>query len=120
MSIVGLLCLLFALVATLLVVLYWLQRRELESVGELSRQLQRIAIGGRLERRLDVRTDKPEVAALVTSINHLLTRASAAGEREGARAAPKMFAALGGRIHEAVLVTRHVIPYAKPRFACFV
>src|SRR5258708_6491905 len=99
MSIVGLLCLLFALVATLLFVLYWLQRRELESVGELSRQLQRIAIGGRLEGRVDARTDKPEVSALVTSINHLLTRASTAGERESARASPKMFADLGDRIH---------------------
>jgi diguanylate cyclase (GGDEF)-like protein/PAS domain S-box-containing protein len=120
MSIVGLLCLLFALVATLLFVLYWLQRRELTSIGELSRQLQRIAIGGRLEGRVDVRTDKPEVSALVTSINHLLTRASAAGEREGARTSPKMFADLGDRIHEAVLVHRDVILYTNRQFASFV
>jgi len=58
MSIVGLLCLLFALVATLLLVLYWLQRRELESVGELSQQLQRIAIGGRLEGRVELASDR--------------------------------------------------------------
>src|SRR5215475_13836059 len=109
MSIVGLLCLLFALVATLLLVLYWLQRRELESVGELSQQLQRIAIGGRLDGRVDLRTDRAEVSALVTAVNHLLTRASMPGERDGARASPKMFADLGDRIHEAVLVHREVI-----------
>src|SRR6185437_1220294 len=110
MSIVGLLCLLFALVATLLLVLYWLQRRELESVGELSQQLQRIAIGGRLEGRVELRTDRAEVSALVTAVNHLLTRAAASTERDGARASsPKMFADLGDRIHEAVLIHREVI-----------
>ena len=83
MSIVGLLCLLFALVATLLFVLYWMQRRELASVGELSQQLQRIAIGGRLAGRVDVASDKPEVAALVTAVNHLLTRAGPGPEQIG-------------------------------------
>ncbi|MGH8210818.1 MAG: diguanylate cyclase domain-containing protein, partial [Steroidobacteraceae bacterium] len=120
MSIVGLLCLLFALVATLLLVLYWLQRRELASVGELSQQLQRIAIGGRLEGRVDLRSDRAEVSALVTAINHLLTRAATASERDGARASPKMFADLGDRIHEAVLVHRDVILYANRQFASFV
>jgi PAS domain S-box-containing protein len=120
MSIVGLLCLLFALVATLLLVLYWLQRRELASVGELSQQLQRIAIGGRLEGRIDLQSDRAEVSALVTAVNHLLTRAASASERDGARASPKMFAALGDRIHEAVLVHRDVILYANRQFASFV
>src|SRR5271156_3630665 len=120
MSIVGLLCLLFALVATLLFVLYWLQRRELTSVGELSQQLQRIAIGGRLEGRGDLQTDKAEVSALVTAVNHLLTRAAPQGERDGARTSPKMFADLGDRIHEAVLVHRDVILYANRQFASFV
>src|SRR3984957_19386837 len=120
MSIVGLLCLLFALVATLLFVLYWMQRRELASVGELSQQLQRIAIGGRLEGRVDLQTDKAEVSALVTAVNHLLTRAAPKSERDGARASPKMFADLGDRIHEAVLVHRDVILYANRQFASFV
>src|SRR5580693_3152087 len=120
MSIVGLLCLLFALVATLLFVLYWLQRRELASVGELSRQLQRVASGGRLEGRVDLQTDKAEVSALVTAVNHLLTRAAPQGERDGVRASPKMFAELGDRIHEAVLVHRDVILYANRQFATFV
>ena len=120
MSIVGLLCLLLALVATLLLVLYWLQRRELASVGELSQQLQRIAIGGRLEGRVDLPTDRAEVSALVTAVNHLLTRAATSSERDGARSSPKMFADLGERIHEAVLVHREVILYANRQFASFV
>src|SRR3569833_534747 len=120
MSIVGLLCLLFALVATLLLVLYWLQRRELESIGELSQQLQRIAIGGRLEGRVELTTDKAEVAALVTAVIHLLTRTTTANERDSARTSPKMFADLGDRIHEAVLVHREVILYANRQFASFV
>ena len=121
MSIVGLLCLLFALVATLLLVLYWLQRRELTSVGELSQQLQRIAIGGRLDGRVDVRTDRAEISALVTAVNHLMTRASAQNERDNsAHSSPKMFADLGDRIHEAVLVHRDTILYANRQFASFV
>src|SRR5579884_156651 len=109
MSIAGLFCLLFALVAALLFVLYWLQRRELESVGELSQQLQRIAIGGRLEGRVDLQSDRAEVAALITAVNHLLTRAAPVNERDTARASPKLFADLGERIHEAVLVHRDTI-----------
>jgi diguanylate cyclase (GGDEF)-like protein/PAS domain S-box-containing protein len=117
MSIIGLLCLLFALVAALVLVLYALQRRDMKSVEELSQQLQRIAIGGRLAGRVDVASDKPEVAVLVTAVNHLLTRAGP--EREAAES-PKLFADLGDRIHEAVLVHREVIVYANRQFASFV
>ena len=77
MSIVGLLCLLFALVASLLLVLYWVQRREIRSVEQLSQQVQRIAIGGRLDGRVDLQSDQPEISALTTAVNHLLTRVSA-------------------------------------------
>src|ERR1700749_2985614 len=120
MSIVGLLCLLFALVASLLLVLYWVQRREIRSVEQLSQQVQRIAIGGRLDARVDVRSDQPEISVLTTSINHLLTRVGATNESENARAMPKLFAELGDRIHEAVLVHRDVILYANRQFAPFV
>ncbi len=119
MSIIGLLCLLFALIAALVLVLYTLQRRDIKSVEELSQQLQRIAIGGRLAGRVDVASDKPEVAALVTAVNHLLTRAGPGPEREAAEA-PKLFADLGDRIHEAVLLHRETIVYANRQFASFV
>ncbi|HYK99808.1 MAG TPA: EAL domain-containing protein [Steroidobacteraceae bacterium] len=118
MSFLGLLCLLCALVAALLLVLYGLQRRDLKSVEQLSRQLQRIAIGGRLPGRVEVDTGKPEVAALVTAVNHLLTRT---GPAEGEVAhAPRLFADLGERIHEAVLVHSEVILYANRQFASLV
>jgi len=120
MSIVGLLCLLFALVASLLLVLYWVQRREIRSVEKLSQQVQRIAIGGRLDRRVDLQSDQPEISALTTAVNHLLARVSASNERESSRATPKLFAELGDRIHEAVLVHRDVILYANRQFATFV
>src|SRR5215467_1353331 len=105
MSILGLLCILFALIAALVLVLYGLQRRDMRAVQDLSQQLQRIAIGGRLPGRVEVASDKPEVAALVTAVNHLLTRAAPAAEREAAHA-PKLFTDLGDRIHEAVLLHR--------------
>src|SRR6516165_10860834 len=119
MSIAGLLSLFFALIAALLLVLYALQRRDLRKIAELSQQLQRVAIGGRLPGRVEVTSDKPEVATLVTAVNHLLTRAGPAGDRDAAYA-PKLFTELGDRIHEAVLVHRDVILYANLQFASFV
>jgi diguanylate cyclase (GGDEF)-like protein/PAS domain S-box-containing protein len=119
MSILGLVCLLLALVATLLLVLYGLQRREMRSVEQLSHQLQRIAIGGRLEGRVELHTDHPEVAALGTAINHLLTR-SAGARLDRERAAPGLFTELADRIHEAVIVHREVVLHANRQFATLI
>jgi diguanylate cyclase (GGDEF)-like protein/PAS domain S-box-containing protein len=119
MSIVGLLCLLFAAITALVLVLYALQRRDLHKLSDLSQQLQRIAIGGRLPGRVSVSSDNPELAAFVTAVNHLLTRAAPTAETDTAQA-PKLFADLGDRIHEAVLVHREVILYANRQFASFV
>jgi diguanylate cyclase (GGDEF)-like protein/PAS domain S-box-containing protein len=119
MSIAGLLSLLFALIAILLLVLYALQRRDLRKLAELSQQLQRIAIGGRLPGRVDLTSDKPELAVLITAVNHLLTRTTTGNERDAAYA-PKLFTALGDRIHEAVLVHGDVILYCNRQFASFV
>src|SRR5215469_13345208 len=121
MSIVGLLsllCLVFALFAASVLVLYGLQRRDLRALAQLSQQLQRIAIGGRLPGRVELDSDKPEVAALVTAVNHLLTRSGPEGS--DVAQAPRLFADLGERIHEAVLVHREVIIYANRQFASFV
>ena len=119
MSILGLLCLLFALIAALILVLYGLQRRELRSIAQLSQQLQSIASGGRLPERVELGSDKAEIAGLVTAVNNLLTRA-AGGTEHGTAQAPRLFADLGDRIHEAVLVHREVILYANRQFASFV
>jgi len=120
MSILGLLCLLLGLVASLLLVLYWLQRRELQGVEKLSQQLRRIAIGGRLNGRIELKTDHPEISAIGTAINHLLTRAAANVERAPSPATPKLFGELADRIHEAVLVHRDTILHANKQFASFV
>jgi diguanylate cyclase (GGDEF)-like protein/PAS domain S-box-containing protein len=119
MSILGLLCLLFALIAALILVLYGLQRRELRSIAQLSQQLQGIASGERLPERVELGSDKAEIAGLVTAVNNLLTRA-AGGTEHGTAQAPRLFADLGDRIHEAVLVHREVILYANRQFASFV
>jgi diguanylate cyclase (GGDEF)-like protein/PAS domain S-box-containing protein len=119
MSILGLLCLLFALIAALILVLYGLQRRELRSIAQLAQQLQSIASGGRLPERVELGSDKAEIAGLVTAVNDLLTRAAGGTEQDTAQA-PRLFADLGDRIHEAVLVHREVILYANRQFASFV
>jgi diguanylate cyclase (GGDEF)-like protein/PAS domain S-box-containing protein len=120
MSIPGLLCLLFALVAALLLVLYWFQRREIRNVEQLSQQLERIANGGGLRGRVELQSEQPEISALTTAVNHLLTRV-ATTSAPGAPPAPAgLFAELGDRVHEAVLVHRDSILYANRQFASFV
>ena len=86
MSILALFCLLFALLAVALLVLYAMQRRQRGALEEVTRQLHRIAVGGSLRGRIELATDQREVAALVTVANHLLTRAAtAAPEAQPAR-----------------------------------
>jgi diguanylate cyclase (GGDEF)-like protein/PAS domain S-box-containing protein len=115
MTIVGLSCVLLGLIAGLLAVMYLLQRRALLAVDDVSQQVQRIAIGGRMNGRVDVPADGAEVSLLATAINHLLTRASSGSERD--RGTPRLFAELGDRIHEAVLVHRDTILHANRQFA---
>ncbi len=118
MSIIALLCLLFGVAALLLLVLYFLQRRQLTALEEVSRQVQRTAIGGSLKTRIDLQTDQPELAALVTAVNHLLARASSAADQQMPSSAP--IGALGDRVHEAVLIHGKSIRYANPHFASLV
>ena len=119
MWILGLLCLLLALIVVVLLVLYGLQRRDLKSVEQLSQQLQRIAIGGRLPGRWICRPTSPKSPCWSRAVNHLLTRAGPGAESDSLQA-PKLFADLGDRIHEAVLVHREVILYANRQFASLV
>jgi diguanylate cyclase (GGDEF)-like protein/PAS domain S-box-containing protein len=120
MSILGLICVLLALVATLFVVLWWFQKRDLRAVSELSLTVQRAISGERLPQRIDVDDDQTQldVQALGVSVNQLLLRAARTTGRE--KAGPKLFTELGERIHEAVLVHRDVILYANSQFASFV
>jgi diguanylate cyclase (GGDEF)-like protein/PAS domain S-box-containing protein len=118
MSAVALLFILLGLAVAILLWRYIVQLRELNDVNDVSQQLQRIAIGGSLAGRLESGSSKPELSALITAINHLLTRVAA--ERDDGRVTPKLFAELGERIHEAVLVHRDVILYSNRQFAALV
>src|SRR6185295_15999956 len=118
MSILGLICVLLALVATLLFVLFVFQRRDLRAVSELSLSVQRAVSGERLPQHIDIDQEQLDVQALGLSVNQLLLRASRSATRD--KSGPKLFTELGERIHEAVLVHRDVILYANSQFASFV
>lgn len=118
MSIIALLCLLFAVAAILLLVLYFLQRRQLSALEEVSRQVQRTAIGGSLKTRIELHTDQPELAALVTAVNHLVARAAATADQAKPSSAP--ISALGDRLHETVLIHGRSIRYANKQFATLI
>jgi len=120
MSIVGLLCLVLALAAAVLIVLNIRQRRELKAVEQLSLEVQRVAIAGDLSGRVRPRSSSAKLTALAAGVNHLLTRLVALTDRDRERAVPRLFADLGDRIHEAVLVHRDVILHANRQFASFV
>jgi diguanylate cyclase (GGDEF)-like protein/PAS domain S-box-containing protein len=121
MSILGLICVLLALVATLLFVLFLFQRRDLRAVSQLSLTVQRAISGERLPPRIELERQfegQLDVQAIGVSVNQLLLRAARTAGRE--KAGPKLFTELGERIHEAVLVHRDVILYANSQFASFV
>ena len=118
MSILGLICVLLALVATLLFVLFLFQRRDLRAVTRLSLTVQRALTAERLPQRIDVEQEQLDLQSLGVAVNQLLVRASRISGRE--KSGPKLFTELGERIHEAVLVHRDVILYANSQFASFV
>src|SRR4029079_3704695 len=121
MSILGLICVLLALVANLLFVLFLFQRRDLRAVSQLSLTVQRAISGERLPSRIELEQQfegQLDVQAIGGSVNQLLSRAARTTGRE--KSGPKLFTELGERIHEAVLVHREVILYANSQFASFV
>ncbi|MGH8143428.1 MAG: EAL domain-containing protein [Steroidobacteraceae bacterium] len=115
MSIIALVWLFVGIAALLLLGWLFLQRRTLKALEEVSQQVQRTAIGGSLKSRIELQTDQPQLSALVTAVNHLLTRAAAAAERIPPAGAP--IGSLGDRVHEAVLIHAKTILYANPQFA---
>ena len=121
MSFLGLICVLLAVVATLLLVLFVFQRRDLRAISDLSLQVQRAISGERLPHRIELDPEHQgqiDLHALGISVNQLLQRAARNSGRE--KSGPKLFTELGERIHEAVLVHRDVILYANSQFASFV
>jgi diguanylate cyclase (GGDEF)-like protein/PAS domain S-box-containing protein len=115
MSIIVLLCLLFGVAAMLLLVLLFLQRRQLKALEVVSLQVQRIALGDSLDSHIELHTDQRELADMVTAVNHLLGRVAAEADRAAAASTP--IGSLGDRVHEAVLIHGKTIRYVNPQFA---
>jgi diguanylate cyclase (GGDEF)-like protein/PAS domain S-box-containing protein len=118
MSILGLVCLLLAIAALSLLVLYLMQRAELRALDQMADQVQAIANGGKPQAEIEIVTDQAALRTLGVSINQLIRRVSSSRSRE--RTDPKLFNALGDRIHEAVLIHTDGILYANRQFASFV
>ena len=107
----------FAVLAGALLLVYLLRRMQRRALEQVTLQLHRIVMGGTLRGRVELATDLPELASLVTVVNHLLTRAgSAVPDSQPAPSAP--LSALGDQLHEAVLIhgSRGIL-YANPQFA---
>ena len=124
MSLLGLLCLLLAIAATLLGVLYWMQRREMSGVEHVNDQLERIlAPPGMPSGRIYLQSDEPRLQGLTQSLNRLLVRvgeAPAAAAPPASQSGAALFAELADRSHEAVLVHRQGILFANRHFATLV
>lgn len=117
MSILGLVCLLLAIVAASMLVLYLLQRAELRALHEVAGQTKRIAMSRKLEGSVEIDTDLANVQALGNAVNHLIARVRSS--RDKSRRSPALFAELGDRIHEAVLIHTEGILYSNRQFASF-
>ena len=123
MSPLGLLCLLLAIAATLLGVLYWTQRRELSGVQSVNDQLERLlAPSGTPSGRIYLQSEEPRLQELTQVLNRLLVRVSEGSERVDASQSQgaTLFAALADRSHEAVIVHRDGILFANRHFATLV
>jgi len=119
MSLLGLFCLLLAIVATLLFVLYLMQRRELAGVSEMTRQIGRVlGTQGPPTGRIYLQTDEPELQELSQGVNQLIARAAQLGDRTPTN--PRLFTELADRTHEIVLIHRKVILFANQQFASLV
>jgi len=107
MSILGLICVLLALVATLLFVLFLFQRRDLRAVSQLSLTVQRAISGERLPSRIELEQQfegQLDVQAIGVSVNQLLLRSARNAGRE--KSGPKLFTELGKQLRPGFLPAR--------------
>jgi diguanylate cyclase (GGDEF)-like protein/PAS domain S-box-containing protein len=115
LSTLGTLCLLLALGGILLLVLYLRGRRARRAVADFARELDSLALKGRRAGRVDVAPSATALAPIADSVNALLGRMRSA--EEGAAEAPALFAELGDRVHEVVLIHGEGILFANRQFA---
>jgi diguanylate cyclase (GGDEF)-like protein/PAS domain S-box-containing protein len=115
MSVLGPLSLFFAFAALVLLVLWLFQRRDMKAFSRLTRLIQNAGSSTRPPERIDVDSDHPELNALAASVNQLLYKARRVPQANSSSAT--LFAQVGDRVHEVVLLHRDAIIYANPQFA---
>jgi diguanylate cyclase (GGDEF)-like protein/PAS domain S-box-containing protein len=114
MLVLGLLSLMFAFAALVLLILWLFQKRDERALARLVGAI-REAAAGDAPGRVDFVSDHPDFSALTTTVNRLLQDCRQEPARRGADLG--LFAAVGDRVHEIVLVHREAILYANPQFA---
>ncbi len=120
MSLLGLLCLLLAIAASLLFALWWMQRRELGGISQVNEQLDRLlSQRGPLSGRVYLQSEEPRLQELAQGLNRVLVRASEPADRPQPAGAG-LFAELADRTHEIVLIHREGILFANQHFASLV
>jgi diguanylate cyclase (GGDEF)-like protein/PAS domain S-box-containing protein len=115
MSVLGLLSLMFAFAALVLLILWLFQLREARTLTRLVRVIKEAATGDVPAQRLNFASDHPDLSTLIAAVNQLLQDA-----RRGStstHSASDLFAAVGDRVHEIVLVHAETIVYANSQFA---
>ncbi len=116
MSPLVLLCLVLAIVAIVLLVMYFMQRRELTGLGHVTSQIESmLSRPGPPSGRVYVDESEPRLMDLSQNVNQLISRAGQLAERY--KASPKLFTLLADHSHESVLVHRKVILFANQQFA---
>ncbi len=116
MSPLVLLCLILAIVAIVLLVMYFLQRRELTGLSLVTGQLESmLSRPGPPAGRVYVDQAEPRLMDLSQNLNQLITRTGQLAERYNA--SPRLFTLLADHSHESVLVHRKVILFANQQFA---
>jgi diguanylate cyclase (GGDEF)-like protein/PAS domain S-box-containing protein len=115
MSVLGLLSLMFAFAALVLLVLWLFQLRDAKALGRLSQAVQAAAVGNKPANRIEFETDHPDLSALTTTVNQLLQSSRRSSAASGS--ANALFTLVGDRMHEVVLLHQEVILYANTQFA---
>ncbi|HEY4880933.1 MAG TPA: EAL domain-containing protein [Steroidobacteraceae bacterium] len=98
-----------------MLVLFFLQRRQLNALELISQQVQQVVPGDVHNNRIELHTDQPELAGMVAAVNRLIGRFAAQVDKSARATAP--IGSLGDRVHEAVLIQGETIRYANPQFA---
>jgi PAS domain-containing protein len=87
----------------------------MKALGRLARLIQSAGSASLPPERIDIDSDQPDLNALAAAVNQLLYKARRVPQVNTSSAA--LFAQVGDRVHEVVLLHREAIIYANPQFA---